>query len=132
MRLRHKRALFPFPLWGGVRGGGLAALFVFATTSAALAQIAFTPRDEIPEDFAAGAGRDETFYACTACHNFKLVAAQGLNRAQWDDSISLMIRRHNMPPPDAKDREVLLNYLETAYPPRAPAGRGNWQNPFSK
>jgi hypothetical protein len=25
----------------------------------------------------------------------------------------------------------LLNYLEAAYPPRAPA-RGGWQNPFSK
>lgn len=100
-------------------------------TAPAIAQTTFTPRDESPEEFAAGPGRDETFYACTACHNFKLVAAQGLNRAQWDDSINLMIRRHNMPPPEPKDREVLLNYLETAYPPRAP-GRGGWQNPFSK
>jgi mono/diheme cytochrome c family protein len=98
----------------------------------AVAQTAFTPRDESPEEFAAGAGRDETFYACTACHNFKLVAAQGLSRAGWDDSINLMIRRHSMPPLDGKDREVVLNYLEAAYPPRAPAvGRG-WQNPFSK
>jgi hypothetical protein len=97
----------------------------------ALAQTAFTPRDENPEEFAAGPGRDDTFYACTACHNFKLVAAQGLSRTGWDDSINLMIRRHNMPPPDPKEREVLLNYLEAAYPPRAP-GRGGWQNPFSK
>ena len=64
----------------------------------AMAQTGFTPRDESPEEFAAGAGRDETFYACTACHNFKLVAAQGLSRAGWEDSINLMIRRHNMPP----------------------------------
>ena len=63
----------------------------------AIAQTAFTPRDESPEEFAAGAGRDETFYACTACHGFKLVAQQGLTRAQWEDSINLMIRRHNMP-----------------------------------
>jgi hypothetical protein len=27
---------------------------------------------------------------------------------------------------------VVLNYLETAYPPRAPAGRGGWVNPFAK
>jgi len=98
----------------------------------ALAQTAtFTPSDETPQDFPAGAGRDETFYTCTACHNFKLVAAQGMSRAQWDDSISLMVRKHNMPAPETKDREVLLNYLEAAYPPRAPA-RGGWQNPFSK
>ena len=88
--------------------------------------------DESPEDFPAGAGRDETFYACTACHGFKLVAQQGMTRAQWDDSINLMIRRHNMPPPDDKDRAVLLSYLEATYPPRAPAARGGWQNPFAK
>jgi len=93
----------------------------------------FTPRDESPEEFAAGPGRDETFYACTACHGFKLVAAQGLSRAGWEDSINLMIRRHNMPPLDDKDRAVVLGYLEAAYPPRTPAGRGGgWQNPFSK
>jgi mono/diheme cytochrome c family protein len=98
----------------------------------AMAQTAFTPRDESPEDFPAGAGRDETFYACTACHGFKLVAQQGMTRAQWEDSIGLMIRRHNMPPLDDKDRETVLNYLETTYPPRAPAGRGGWVNPFVK
>ena len=78
------------------------------------------------------AGRDETFYACTACHGFSLVAQQGMTRAQWEDSINLMIRRHNMPPLDAKDRDMVLNYLEAAYPPRAPAGRGGWVNPFAK
>jgi hypothetical protein len=92
----------------------------------------FTPRDESPEDYPAGAGRDDTFYACTACHGFRLVAQQGMTRAQWDDSINLMTRRHNMPPLDGKDRETVLNYLEAAYPPRAPAGRGGWVNPFAK
>jgi mono/diheme cytochrome c family protein len=101
-------------------------------TAPAVAQQAFTPRDESPEEFVAGAGRNETFYACTACHGFKLVAQQGMTRAQWEDSISLMVRRHSMPPLDAKDREVILNYLETAYPPRAPAGRGGFVNPFIK
>ena len=110
----------------------LAALVGVLWVAPAQAQSTFTPRDETPEQFAAGAGRDETFYACTACHNFKLVAAQGLNRAGWEDSINLMIRRHNMPPLDAKDREVVLGYLEAAYPPRTPAARPAWQNPFSK
>ena len=89
----------------------------------ATAQTSFTPRDESPEEFSAGAGRDETFYGCTACHGFRLVAQQGMTRAQWEDSINLMVRRHNMPPLDDKDRDVVLNYLEAAYPPRAPAGR---------
>ena len=89
---------------------------------------AFTPREESPEEFAAGSGRDETFYTCTACHNFKLVAQQGMSRRQWDETITLMNDKHNMPKLDAKEREVVLNYLETAYPARVQE-RG-WQNPF--
>lgn len=61
-----------------------------------------------------------------------LLAQQGMTRAQWEDSINLMVRRHNMPKLDDKDRETVLNYLEAAYPPRAPAGRGGWVNPFAK
>jgi hypothetical protein len=95
----------------------------------ASAQQTFTPRDETPEEFAAGPGRDETFYACTACHNFKLVAQQGMTRQRWDEIITMMNEKHGMPLPDPKEREVLLNYLEAAYPPRAPDNRG-WQNPF--
>ena len=106
------------------------AIAGFLLAAPAIAQN-FTPREESPEDFPAGSGRDETFYACTACHNFKLVAAQGLTRAGWEDSLNLMVRRHNMPPLDEKDRAVVLGYLEATYPPRTPA-RGGWQNPFSK
>ena len=121
---------------GRVGAGGKAALLTIGVLAAwvgtSQAQTTFTPRDESPDEFAAGPGRDAAFYACTACHNFKLVAAQGLSRAGWDDSINLMIRRHSMPPLDGKDREVVLNYLEAAYPPRAPAAGRGWQNPFSK
>ena len=134
--MRWSRALgaFPPPLKGRVREGGHAALLALCVaifSTPAIAQT-FNPRDESPEEFIAGAGRDDTFYACTACHNFKLVAAQGLTRSGWEESISVMVRRHNMPPLDDKDREKVLTYLETAYPPRAPAGRGGWVNPFTK
>jgi mono/diheme cytochrome c family protein len=89
----------------------------------------FTPRDESPEEFPAGPGRDETFYTCTACHGFKLVAQQGMSRRQWEETLTLMNEKHGMPALDAKDRETVLGYLEAAYPPRTPAG-GGWQNPF--
>ena len=91
----------------------------------------FVPRDETPEEFPAGSGREETFYACTACHNFKLVAAQGLSRERWDDTLTFMTTRHNMPALAGDERRLVLDYLETAYPPRAPASRGGWQNPFA-
>jgi len=107
----------------------LLAVLVLPFAHPAAAQQQFTPRDEAPESFPDRPGRDDTFYACTACHNFKLVAAQGLSRAGWDDSIALMVQRHGMPALDDKDKKVVLDYLETAFPPRAPAG-GGWQNPF--
>lgn len=89
----------------------------------------FTPREESPEEFAAAPGRDETFYTCTACHNFKLVAQQGMNRRQWDDIITMMNEKHGMPKLENKERETVLNYLEAAYPPGTEE-RGGWQNPF--
>ena len=109
-----------------------AAALAAALFSAALAQAPqFTPRDEAPEDFPAGPGRDDTFFACTACHGFKLVAAQGMTRRQWEDSIAWMVERHNMPPLPPKEQKIVLDYLEATFPPRAPAARSGWQNPFS-
>jgi hypothetical protein len=91
----------------------------------------FIPGDENPEDFPAGAGRDDTFYACTACHGFKLIAQQGMNRRQWEDSLQLMTDKHGMPPLPDKEKKVVLDYLEATYPPHTPAQSPGWQNPFA-
>jgi mono/diheme cytochrome c family protein len=111
-------------LFGILLGG-----FALSAGPAAAQPQTFTPRDESPEEFPAGPGRDDTFYACTACHGFKLVAQQGMSRRQWDETLSLMTEKHGMPALDAKDRATVLAYLEATYPPRTPAG-GGWQNPF--
>jgi len=109
-----------------------AAFIVFALVCGAAPAIAqapaFTPSDENPEDFPAGPGRDDTFYACTACHGFKLVAQQGQTRRQWDETLDWMTQKHNMPKPDEKLRNTMLDYLEATYPPRNKPG--GWQNPF--
>lgn len=117
---------------------GARRLLVAAILAAGLAQFAvqaqaqtFVPRDENPEDYPAGAGREETFYGCTACHGFKIIAAQGQNRRQWNDTINWMTEKHGMPAIEGKDRETILDYLEATFPPRAPAGRGGFQNPFA-
>ena len=107
------------------------ALAVWWWTLPASAQTTFTPRDEAPEEYPAGPGRDDTFYACTACHNFKLVAQQGMTRRQWEESLQLMYDKHKMPVLPPKEREIVLKYLEATFPPRAPANRGGWQNPFT-
>lgn len=123
MRPAHKIAAAPL-----ARRFAFATLVLLAAALPAAAQ-QFAPRDENPEDYPAGAGRDDTFHACTACHGFKLVAQQGMSRRQWDDTLALMNQKHGMPALDAKERETVLNYLEATFPPRAPAARG-WQNPF--
>jgi hypothetical protein len=91
---------------------------------------AFTPSDENPEDYPDAPGREQTFYACTGCHGFKIVAQQGQSREQWEDTLDWMTERHKMPRIDGELRKIVLDYLETAYPPRT-APRG-WQNPFQK
>ncbi len=93
---------------------------------------AFMPSQETPESLPEGPGREETFYACTACHNFKLVAAQGQTRAQWNDTLTWMTERHNMADIQGADRELILDYLAQHYPPRAPARAGGWRNPFAQ
>ena len=111
-------------------GLALAAIALAAgDTRAQPAQ--FTPRDETPEEFPAGPGRDDAFYACTACHGFKLVAQQGMTRDQWDDSLNWMTTRHGMNRIEGDDRKLILDYLEQHYPPTTRAGRGS-PNPFLK
>lgn len=111
-----------------------ATIAVLVSSEIALAQQprTFTPTDESPEDLPPGNGREETFYTCTACHGFKIVAQQGMTRAQWDDSLNWMTARHGMSPLQGEDRKLILDYLEAHYPPTAPAGGRGSPNPFLK
>ena len=62
------------------------AMGVLMLPALVAAQSTFTPKDETPEDFPDASGREDAFYACTACHGFKLVAAQGMfNALNWPD-----------------------------------------------
>ncbi len=107
-------------------------VFAFAGAGAlAQSQPQFTPKQEDPEDFPDGPGRDDAFYACSACHAFKLVASQGFSRERWDETVSYMTERHGMPKLEGKDREIILNYLATTFAPRPDRNRG-FQNPFLK
>lgn len=107
-----------------------AAVLIAAIPMEARAQ-AFTPKEEAPEQFPDFPNREETFYMCSACHAFKLVASQGMSRGRWDGIIDLMSDRHGMAKMDAKEREPLLDYLEKAFPESAQP-QGGWQNPFLK
>jgi hypothetical protein len=112
------------------RGARLAAMVALLLAAPAAAQPpVFTPRDERPEDYPAATGREQTFYTCTPCHGFKLVAQQGQSRRQWDDTLDFMAARHNMPKLAEADRKIVLDYLEASFPPRT--APGGFRNPFT-
>ena len=91
----------------------------------------FTPRDERMEDLPDAPGREETFGMCTACHGYRLVSNQGMTREKWNETLTWMTERHNMPDIQGADRELILNYLSTQHPPKPASRRGGFRNPFS-
>jgi hypothetical protein len=86
------------------------------------------PPEEQPQQFPDGPNREETFYFCTACHGFKIVASQGMSRSRWNETLDFMVTRHNMPDVQGADRVRMLDYLESAFPERRQPG--GWKNPF--
>lgn len=101
-----------------------------AALCAAIAAPAFAFDD--PEDLPEGPGRDETFYNCIACHSFQVVVRQGMSRAMWDDTLTLMVERHGMWEMDETDRQLVLDYLSEEYPQTAsPGSSRGWVNPFA-
>jgi hypothetical protein len=81
-----------------------------------------------------GPGREESYYSCIACHSFQVVTRQGMSRAMWDDTITLMVERHGMPELQPDEREMIVEYLSENFPPTQPAGgaRRGWTNPFAR
>ena len=100
---------------------------VLAGLIAAAAQAHAQEHGDTPDNLPAGVGRDETFYACTACHGVAIIVSQGMSREGWDSTIDEMIRRNAMPEPDAADRRLIVDYLAARFPPRT---RGR-TNPFA-
>ena len=88
------------------------------------------PHNDKVEDLPDGAGREVTFYTCTACHGVALIKAQGLTRELWDHTFDMMLEKHRMPPVKPQERAEILDYLAEQFPPRR-RGRGA-DNPFLK
>ena len=87
----------------------------------ALAVAAHAVEHETPKDMPPGKGRDETFYACTACHGTLIIRQQGMTRDRWEQTFDYMIERHGMPEIDNEDRALVIDYLAQAFPPRRKA-----------
>jgi hypothetical protein len=93
--------------------------------------LAMTIEPSNPEDYPDGPGREETVMFCGSCHSFKIVASQGMTRAQWDESLKWMVTRHNMPQLEGEDLDIVLAYLERTFPPKPAGSRPGWSNPFA-
>jgi hypothetical protein len=107
----------------------LAAALALALPASIPAQQQDRQPQERPEDYPEGPHREDTFYFCTACHGFRIVAAQRMSRARWDETLDWMERRHNLPKSEGDDRAHLLDYLSTAFPESTDGQRG-FRNPF--
>lgn len=110
-----------------------ALLMAFAGGDAAPPVAAQAPTDipgavEEIDVLPAGEGREETFYTCTACHNTALIRRSGFTREQWDELMDWMVRQQNMPPLEAGQRRVIVDYLAEHFPPRRT--RPGFVNPF--
>jgi hypothetical protein len=106
------------------------ALLLGAALLAAPA-LAQTIEPSDPADYPDAPGREETVMFCGSCHSFKIVAAQGMSRDQWNETLKWMVTRHNMPELEGKELDTVLTYLERALPPKPAGGRPGWTNPFA-
>lgn len=57
--------------------------------------------------------------ACTECHDSHILLQQRLNRGAWTKEVDKMIRWGAVV--DAKDRDGIIDYLSTNFPPDKPA-----------
>jgi cytochrome c len=62
-----------------------------------------------------GPGREEVFYLCQTCHSLAIVKQQGLNRDNWDETLTWMVEEQEMPEPEADERALIVDYLATHF-----------------
>ena len=68
----------------------------------------------------AGEGAEETYAYCTACHSERIVAQQGLTRADWEELLEQMVEENGMTPIEEPDLGRVLSYLAVRYGPDRP------------
>lgn len=90
--------------------GVLSLLMLAAPLSGAA-----TAQDDFGANWPAGPGREETGYACIACHSLAIVKQQGLSREDWDELLDWMIEEQGMVDLEAEERSVILDYLSTHF-----------------
>lgn len=62
-----------------------------------------------------GTGRQETYDGCASCHSIKLVVQQGMNKAEWLETIEWMVDEQGMEPLADDLNELITEYLATHF-----------------
>ena len=101
---------------GAAKAAGTAGEEVPAPRSAPLPALGVLVDEE---------GAAETYAYCTACHSERIVAQQGLTRADWEELLEQMVEENGMNPIEEPDLGRVLAYLATHYGPDRP----NFPNP---
>jgi hypothetical protein len=107
-----------------------AAVAVLVALMLLLASPSVTGAQETPDALPDAPGREETFYACTACHGTAVIRRSRLTREGWDELMDWMTEKHGMPPLEGGERRRVVDYLARVFPPRAQQQRGRGDNPF--
>ena len=68
----------------------------------------------------AAEGAEETHAYCTACHSERIVAQQGLTRADWEELLEQMVEENGMNPIGEPDLGRIIAYLSAHYGPDRP------------
>ena len=89
------------------------AILAFAIMPVLLAQ---SPSDN---SLPAGAMQTKVHTACLECHESRIILQQRLSKAAWTKEVDKMAKWGALV--DSKDRDALIDYLSTNFPPEKPA-----------
>ena len=93
----------------------IAGLFAVLLTAGG-AERALGQGDEVEWDgLPSGAGQEEVYYACQACHSLAIVKQQGLSRDSWEETLDWMIEEQGMAELEEEERNLILDYLALNY-----------------
>ena len=88
---------------------------VLAVITLVLASVSlFWAQSQAP-DLPPGEVQAKTRTACTECHDARFILQQRLSKAAWTKEVDKMIKWGAVV--DPKDRDALIDYLSTNFPP---------------
>ena len=91
-----------------------AALSLACTTLVVCLALSQTQSVDLPP----GPAQAKFKTACLECHDTSIIVQQRLSKAAWTREVDKMIKWGAVV--DAKDRDALIDYLSTSFPPDKP------------